>query len=69
MEMALIQAESNMNVRSMLCEFLLDPSPLLLKSGLYLLLPVLTFSHCMNQTQKHFISKEKIHLYGQNSFT
>lgn len=45
MEMALIQAESNMNVRSMLCEFLLDPSPLLLKSGLYLLLPVLTFSH------------------------
>jgi hypothetical protein len=68
MEMALIQAESNMNVRSMLCEFLLDPSPLLLKSGLYLL-PVLTYSHCTIQTQKHFISKEKIHLYGQNSFT
>jgi hypothetical protein len=45
MEMALIQAESNMNVRSMLCEILLDPSPLLLKSGLYLLLPVLTCSH------------------------
>jgi hypothetical protein len=45
MEMALIKAESNMNVRSMLCEVLLDTSPLLLKSGLYLLLPVLTCSH------------------------
>jgi len=61
MEMALIQAESNMNVHSMLCEFLLDPSPLLLKSGLYLL-PVLTCSHCTIQTQKHFIRRRSIYM-------
>jgi hypothetical protein len=45
MEMVLIQAESDMNVHSMLCDIVLDPSPLFSNRGPYLLLPVLTCSH------------------------
>jgi hypothetical protein len=62
MEMVLIQAESDMNVHSMLCDIVLDPSPLFSNRGPYLLLPVLTCSHCTIQTQKHFIRRRSIYM-------